>query len=66
MQGRHVASYGDFAATWQITREFSLVESFHYGNWNEPAQYVSTQCSLFAGNLVTSASCLCPDSAAAQ
>jgi hypothetical protein len=53
MQGRHVASYGDFAATWQITREFSLVDSFHYGNWNEPAQYVSTQCSLFAGNLVT-------------
>jgi hypothetical protein len=53
MQGRHVASYGDFAATWQITREFSLVDSFRYGNWNEPAQYVSTQCSLFAGNLVT-------------
>ena len=51
MQGRHVASYGDFGATWQITHDFSLVDSFHYGNWNEPAQYVSTQCSFFSTNL---------------
>jgi hypothetical protein len=51
MQGRHVASYADFGATWQITHDFSLVDSFHYGNWNEPAQYVSTQCSLFSPSL---------------
>ena len=52
MQGRHVASYGDFGATWQITHDFSLVDSFHYGSWNEPAQYVSTQCSFFSTNLI--------------
>jgi hypothetical protein len=51
-QGRHVASYGDFGATWQITHDFSLVDSFHYGNWNEPAQYVSTQCSFFSTSLL--------------
>ena len=54
MQGRHVASYGDLGATWQITHDFSLVDSFHYGNWNEPAQYASTQCSLFSGSLIVS------------
>jgi hypothetical protein len=52
MKGRHVASYGDFGATWQITHDFSLVDSFHYGNWNEPAQYVSTQCSFFSTSLL--------------
>jgi hypothetical protein len=51
MQGRHVASYGDFGATWQITHDFSIVDSFHYGSWKEPAQYVSTQCSFFSPNL---------------
>jgi len=51
MQGRHVASYGDLGATWQITHDFSLIDSFHYGNWNEPAQYVSTQCSFFSTSL---------------
>ncbi len=51
-QGRHVASYGDLGATWQITHDFSLVDSFHYGNWNEPAQYVSTRCSLFSTSLI--------------
>jgi hypothetical protein len=52
VQGRHVAAYGDFGATWQITHDFSLVDSFHYGNWNEPAQYTSTQCSLFSTSLI--------------
>jgi hypothetical protein len=59
-QGRHVASYGDFGATWQITHDFSLVESFHYGNWNEPAQYASTQCSFFSTSLVVPASVFAP------
>jgi hypothetical protein len=53
MHGRHVATYGDFGATWQITHDFSLVDSFHYGNWNEPAQFLSTQCSLFSSSLTT-------------
>jgi hypothetical protein len=52
IQGRHVASYGDLGATWKITHDFNLVDSFHYGNWNEPAQYTSTQCSLFSTSLI--------------
>jgi len=59
-QGRHVASYGDFGATWQITHDFSLVDSFHYGNWNEPAQYISTQCSLFSTSLIVPANVFVP------
>ena len=52
ISGRHVTTYSDFGATWQITREFSLVDSFHYGNWHDPAQYVSTQCSFFSNSLI--------------
>jgi hypothetical protein len=60
MQGRHVASYGDFGATWQITHDFSLVDSFHYGNWNEPAQYISTQCSFFSTSLIVPPTAFAP------
>jgi len=59
-QGRHVASYGDLGATWQITHDFSLVDSFHYGNWNEPAQYISTQCSFFSTSLIVPANVFAP------
>ena len=50
-----MASYGDLGATWKITHDFNLVDSFHYGNWNEPAQYTSTQCSLFSTSLIVPA-----------
>ena len=60
MQGRHVAAYGDLGATWQITHDFSLVDSFHYGNWNEPAQYLSTQCSFFSTSLIVPANVFSP------
>ena len=53
IQGRHVTSYADLGATWQITSIFSLVDEFHYGNWQEPAQFASTNCSFFSNNLVT-------------
>ena len=49
-QGRHVTSYADFGATWRIAPMISLVDEFHYGNWREPAQFSSTQCSFFTNN----------------
>ena len=52
ISGRHVTTYTDFGATWQITRDFSLVDSFHYGNWHDPAQYTSSQCSFFSNSLI--------------
>jgi hypothetical protein len=49
-QGRHVTSYADFGATWRITPMISLVDEFHYGNWREPGQFSSTECSFFTNN----------------
>ena len=51
-KGRHVTVYGDFDASWQIAHDFSLVDSFHYSNWMEPAEYISTQCSFFTSSLI--------------
>jgi hypothetical protein len=53
IQGRHVTSYADFGASWQVTHDFSLVDEFHYGNWQEPGQFTSTTCNFFSNNLVT-------------
>ena len=51
-QGRHVTSYSDLGATWQITSMFSLVDEFHYDNWQEPAQFTGTNCSFFSNTLL--------------
>jgi hypothetical protein len=53
IQGRRVSSYGDFGVTWQITRDFSLQDDFHYGNWQEPAQFLGTNCNFFSSSLIT-------------
>ncbi len=51
-QGRHVATFGDMGATWHITEALSLVDSFHYSSWKEPAQYEASQCSYFSNSLL--------------
>jgi hypothetical protein len=52
VQGRHVATFGDFGITWHITNDFSIVDSFHYGSWKEPAQFAAAQCSYFSNSLI--------------
>jgi hypothetical protein len=51
-QGRHVATFADFGATWHVTQDVSIVDSFHYGSWKEPAQFASSQCSYFSNSLI--------------
>ncbi len=51
-QGRHVATFGDFGVTWHITGNLSLVDSVHFSNWKEPAQYAASQCSYFSNSLI--------------
>jgi hypothetical protein len=53
IQGRRTTSYADLGANWQISNDFSLLDEFHYGNWQEPAQFTSTNCSFFSTNLLT-------------
>ena len=53
MQGRLVSSYGDFGATWLITHDFSLMDEFHYGSWQQPAQFIASDCAFFSSNLTT-------------
>lgn len=53
IQGRRVSSYGDFGVTWQITSDFSLQDQFHYGSWQEPAQFQGTNCNFFSSSLTS-------------
>ena len=52
VEGRHVATFGDFGITWHVTNELSIVDSFHYSSWKEPAQFTSSQCSFFSNSLI--------------
>jgi len=60
IQGRQVSTYADFGATWQITKDFSLVDSFHYGDWQQPAQFTSSECSYFSNSLTVAPSIFTP------
>ncbi|MGB7729801.1 MAG: hypothetical protein WBL50_17350 [Candidatus Acidiferrum sp.] len=60
MMGRHVSSYADFGVTWQITNMFSLVDSFHYGTWMEPAQFTASECSFFSSSLIVAPNVFAP------
>src|SRR5271156_535680 len=58
--GRQVSTYADFGVTWQITKDFSLVDSFHYGNWMQPAQFTASECSFFSSSLIVAPNIFTP------
>ena len=60
IQGRRVAATADFGATWHITTKLSFVDSFHFNNWHDPAQFLSTECSFFSASLLTAANVFMP------
>ena len=62
INGRHVASFGDFGVTWQVNDRISIIDSFHYSSWKEPAQYASSQCSYFSGTLLVPVNIFAPTS----
>jgi hypothetical protein len=51
--GRHVAATAEFGATWHITDKLSFVDSFHFSNWHNPAEFDNSSCSFFSPSLVT-------------
>ena len=55
IQGRRVAAAADFGATWHITSKLNFIDSFHFNNWHDPAQFLSSECSFFSANLLTNA-----------
>jgi hypothetical protein len=55
VNGRRVAAAADFGATWHITDKLSFIDSFHFLNWHNPVQFLSSECSFFSPNLLTAA-----------
>jgi hypothetical protein len=51
--GRHVSANADFGATWRITDRLSFIDSFHFSNWHNPAEFDNSSCSFFSPNLIT-------------
>jgi len=55
VQGRRVAATADGGVTWHITDKLNLLDTYHYANWHDPAQFISNDCSFFSPNLLTNA-----------
>jgi len=60
VEGRRVAATADFGVTWHITSKLNFIDSFHFNNWHDPAQFLSTECSFFSANLLTPANVFTP------
>jgi hypothetical protein len=50
--GRHVAANADFGATWHLTEKLSFLDSFHYANWHNPAEFDNSSCSYFNASML--------------
>jgi hypothetical protein len=60
IEGRRVAATADFGATWHITPKLNFVNSFHFENWHNPAQFLSSECTFFSANMLTPANVFTP------
>ena len=58
--GRRVAATAEFGATWHITDKLSFLDSFHYSNWHNPAEFDASSCSFFSANLLTPSNIFSP------
>lgn len=58
--GERVAATADFGATWRITGKLSFIDSFHYSNFHNPAEFDSSTCSFFSANLLTPSNSFAP------
>ena len=56
VSGKRVAATADFGATLHITDKLSLVDSFHFSNFHNPAVFDASSCNFFSGSLLTPAS----------
>jgi hypothetical protein len=51
--GRRVADTADFGATLHVTEKFSILDSFHFENFHNPAEWDSTLCQFFSSSMLT-------------
>jgi hypothetical protein len=51
--GRHVAANTDFGATWRISDRLSFIDSFHFSNFHNPAEFDNSSCSFFSPSLLS-------------
>ena len=58
--GRRVAAGAELGATWHITEKLSFLDSFHWSNWHDPAEFDASTCSFFSANLLTPANVFTP------
>jgi hypothetical protein len=58
--GERVAATADFGATWRITGKLSFIDSFHYSNFHNPAEFDTSSCSFFSPNLLTPSNSFAP------
>jgi hypothetical protein len=60
--GRRVNASADFGATWHVTNKFSILDSFHFGNYHNPSVWDFSFCNFFAGSMAVGPTVFSPTS----
>ncbi len=51
VSGQRVASSADFGATWHVTSKLNILDSFHFSNFHNPAEWDFVNCNFFGTSL---------------
>lgn len=60
ISGRRVNASADFGATWHVTKNFSILDSFHFGNYHNPSVWDFSRCNFFGGSMAVGPSVFSP------
>lgn len=62
IEGRRVAAAADFGVTWHINDQLSILDSFHFANFHDPASFNASACSFFSTDMLTPSAVFSPTS----
>jgi hypothetical protein len=60
ISGRHVEPTGDFGATWYVTPQFRVLDTFNFSSFRDPATWVSSTCEFFSTSMLTAPNLFTP------
>lgn len=60
VMGRRVAASADLGLTWHVTNQWKVMDSFHFSNFHNPAQWDFSYCNYFATSMAVGARLFSP------
>ena len=60
ISGRRVNASADFGATWHVLENFSILDSFHFGNYHNPSEWDFSICNFVGASMAAGPTAFSP------